>query len=325
MDSYYTTNYEVKKPNIKNFTCKLCCEIMVEPIKLPCGHKFCLWCVKSRIELQRRCSKCKDNIEDLSRQNLNIYKPTQKKAEKHYPFEFRKQKLVLMKSEKYIGDKVPLKFSYGNYHKILERDDFTGSKNTRKQHEFIMFFELSQFEEQTQKIIKSIDYVLKIPRLKNPVYSIKDYPFTYKNKTFWECLEAKIVVNFHHWTGLACRIINWPINLANNGNKKDQEILIEKDLLLENDIPKYFIHEISNTKNDEKIDKNAFNLRSSHSNFRRVFGQSPGSFLEKTGKIETKKQHYTDDNLRHSTTGINFILYRSTSNFSKKPNLFKIK
>ena len=244
---------------------------MVEPVKLPCNHKFCLWCVKTRDELKKRCTKCKNNIEDLQRHKLNICKSTQKKVEKFYPVEFRKQKLVLIKTGKYIGNKLTQKFAYGNYHKILERDDFKQSKNERLQHEFTLFCELSQFEEQTSKFIESIDYVLKIPRLKNPVKNIKTYPYTYKNKTFWDCLDAKIVVNFQNWTGLGCRIMNWPISQANNGNKKYQEVLIEKDLLLENEIPKYLIHEISNEKDNDKIDKNQFNLRRSHSNFKKVF------------------------------------------------------
>jgi len=172
-----------KKSSINRYKCKVCNELMVEPVSLPnCEHLFCLACFKHRIELKKRCLKCKSDISQIPRStHIDICRKTQDTIAEKFPEEFRRRKHELIKADMWIGNKLPIKFVYGNYHKILE-----SSSNGKYAHEYTLFAEMNQNEELTEKFIKSVDFVLKIPKLNIPVYSIKEYPFNYKNKTPWE-------------------------------------------------------------------------------------------------------------------------------------------
>lgn len=76
-------------PQIDDYTCPICCSVAFKPIKLDCGHVFCVRCL---IKLQRknddRCPLCRDNVVlkadehnlDISRMNyLKLYFPKETK------------------------------------------------------------------------------------------------------------------------------------------------------------------------------------------------------------------------------------------------------
>ena len=56
----------MEKPN-KNVlkednTCSICLELFYKPSKLPCGHYFCIKCLKNWIEKNRACPNCRTKI-----------------------------------------------------------------------------------------------------------------------------------------------------------------------------------------------------------------------------------------------------------------------
>ncbi|OWB69089.1 metal ion binding protein [[Candida] boidinii] len=76
-------------PQIDDYTCPICCSVAFKPIKLDCGHVFCVRCL---IKLQRknddRCPLCRGNVVlkadennlDVSRMNyLKLYFPKETK------------------------------------------------------------------------------------------------------------------------------------------------------------------------------------------------------------------------------------------------------
>ena len=42
--------YSQQSANINDFSCTICFEILIEPIKLACTHEFCMPCLKTLIQ-----------------------------------------------------------------------------------------------------------------------------------------------------------------------------------------------------------------------------------------------------------------------------------
>ena len=188
---------------------------MAEPVKLPCGHLYCLSCFKNRYELKKRCRRCKFNIESLPRNYAKIDFETQSNLAELYPAEFKAKKLELIKDKTWQGNKIPIKFVYGNYHKISDAN--------AKLHEYNLFFELEKCEELSEKFIDRVDFVLNNPKKNNPVYTKTAYPYFFESETAWGSYDAKIVVSFKGWTGFSIRIIPWSVFLAGSGKKCELE------------------------------------------------------------------------------------------------------
>ena len=65
------TNYEVK-----DITCKICCDMLTNARDLPCGHTFCLHCLQTKCPDQ--CPECKEktvlDVNGMKKLKLNSEK-----------------------------------------------------------------------------------------------------------------------------------------------------------------------------------------------------------------------------------------------------------
>ena len=66
--SIENANNSQANPNLADFSCNICFEILVEPIKLPCNHELCLACFRSMIVSKNfLCPMCRKKIPQVYR------------------------------------------------------------------------------------------------------------------------------------------------------------------------------------------------------------------------------------------------------------------
>ena len=47
---------------LKHFDCVICCEVMIKPITLVCGHNFCQYCIKNELFNFQNCPLCRRGL-----------------------------------------------------------------------------------------------------------------------------------------------------------------------------------------------------------------------------------------------------------------------
>ena len=149
-----------KKVSIKKLTCSVCFEQIIEPVRQPCKHVYCLWCFKYRSELKKKCEKCKDIIEQIPRFYVKIDKSVRKTIEKNFPNEFKSGKKTLMKGNMFIGTKLPVIMYYGY-------------KRVNSDYKF--YIELFYNKELIVLFVKSVEFVVN--QFGFDVFEKKDYPY----------------------------------------------------------------------------------------------------------------------------------------------------
>lgn len=88
-------------PQLEDYTCPICCSVAYKPIRLECGHLFCVRClVKMKQQRNTNCPMCRHEraIELASGANLDM--EAMEIMEKYFPLEV-KAKLKERSSEKY--------------------------------------------------------------------------------------------------------------------------------------------------------------------------------------------------------------------------------
>ncbi|CUM66153.1 uncharacterized protein PRCAT00003810001 [Priceomyces carsonii] len=88
-------------PQIDDYICPICCSIAFKPIRLECGHVFCVRClVKLKQQQKTSCPFCRAEhvIENADGRNLDL--ETMEKMKKFFPIEV-KEKLKERDKEKY--------------------------------------------------------------------------------------------------------------------------------------------------------------------------------------------------------------------------------
>lgn len=58
--------------SLTDFSCPICLEVLIEPVKMPCSHELCLPCFKSMLDLTNfSCPMCRMRISSWSRYASN--------------------------------------------------------------------------------------------------------------------------------------------------------------------------------------------------------------------------------------------------------------
>ena len=80
--------------NIADFSCSICYEILIEPVKLECNHELCMICMKKFIENKSfSCPICRKSIKGVYRLktkvNLNIDENRWTEVKRAFPSEVK--------------------------------------------------------------------------------------------------------------------------------------------------------------------------------------------------------------------------------------------
>ena len=77
------------------FECQVCMTIMVEPVKLPCGHVFCAQCIQVFFVGKRECPMDRKKVPDTWK--ITVDKNLQQKIEKQEEKEFKARQTEIKK------------------------------------------------------------------------------------------------------------------------------------------------------------------------------------------------------------------------------------
>jgi len=99
------------------------------------------------------------------------------------------------------GDKMTVKFAYGNTHSMVENPKKARSnKSEVNKHRWVMFVALNTDKDQTAKFVKSVTYHLH-PTFKPSVIKVTEAPFLL-SRIGWGYFDVEMEIEFKEWTGL---------------------------------------------------------------------------------------------------------------------------
>lgn len=136
-----------------NFECPICMNIYIIPIKLSCGHTYCIECVEQIVYLGEDHWKCpmdRQLFDPMKETNLKLNESVYKAIllnKKDEFVELAKKKLDIRKSNKNKKNEVVL--VYGNEHKLLE------SKDDNK-HMWTAFLRIGEVDPRITKRFKDL-------------------------------------------------------------------------------------------------------------------------------------------------------------------------
>lgn len=98
----------------EDYECPICMLFIAEPIKTPCEHLFCLSCHKEALKYKTQCPLCRGEFNERFQPIVDL--ELQKELIEQFPDDFEKRKNELIKNNTWQGNKIPLRFAFGNLH-----------------------------------------------------------------------------------------------------------------------------------------------------------------------------------------------------------------
>ena len=126
---------------------------------------------------------------------------TQAEIKEAFPADFEERKEQLVKAGLWRGDKLTLKFLFGNLHSLEKNPKPANSdKSKMNVHRWMMHVSLAADKDQTAKFIESVTYHLH-PTFKPSKITVSQQPFIL-SRIGWGYFEVHVEVVFKKWTRL---------------------------------------------------------------------------------------------------------------------------
>lgn len=191
------------------FDCPVCYLLMIEPIKQPCSHYFCLNCHNECMNFNKKCPLCRSEIpptfepkicldfQAMAKINsttlLDLYKLDNKQT--------YDQGMVKLKQA---GEKLKIKFQIGNtYYKIRDPEPSEQCPGALNEHSWTFLVQLEGNKLDTHEFIDKVNF--KFLWGKESQYQVKRYPFSV-SKYGWGYFDIETTIHYKPWTNLQPRI-----------------------------------------------------------------------------------------------------------------------
>ena len=84
----------IRKPSIDEFECKLCFDLLFQPVTTPCGHVFCRSCLERCLDHKAVCPNCRSDLTELIvERKRSVTEVLEKYIEFSFPKEYQHRKL----------------------------------------------------------------------------------------------------------------------------------------------------------------------------------------------------------------------------------------
>lgn len=95
--------------------------MMIEPIRLDCGHRFCGHCLKNASSAGKKCPLCRYEYKvGIKRNNIDL--EFERRLKLAYPDEFKRRCEDLARDYCLLSSIVDLRFAVGNKYTLLDKD-----------------------------------------------------------------------------------------------------------------------------------------------------------------------------------------------------------
>ena len=101
--------------------CCICYEIMIEPLKLKCGHRFCAHCFKKATGINKQCPLCRAKTDGTKVDRHSIDLKYQKQLKQKFSDQFEKRYKELEEAGYLVADMIDVQFEVGNRFKLLKK------------------------------------------------------------------------------------------------------------------------------------------------------------------------------------------------------------
>lgn len=134
-----------------------------------------------------------------------------------FPEDFEERKEQLVKAGLWRGNKVSLKFLFGNLHS-LEKNPKPSVSDPSKQnvHRWMMYVSLAVDKEQTGKFIESVKYFLH-PTFRPSEIVVNQHPFIL-SRIGWGYFEVEMEIRFKPWTKIPVMKLAHMLSFENGGS-----------------------------------------------------------------------------------------------------------
>lgn len=142
---------------------------------------------------------------------------TQEEIKGMFPEDFEERKEQLIKAGFWRGDKVTLKFLFGNIHS-MEKNPKPAVSDPSKQniHRWMMYVNIAQVDKElTGKFIEKVTYHLH-PTFNPSKIEVKQYPFIL-SRLGWGYFEVHIEIVFKAWTRIPKMELDHMLSFENGG------------------------------------------------------------------------------------------------------------
>ena len=106
---------------IKDVTCAICLDVMVEPCRLYCGHRFCIQCVGAHFEDKHECAICRTAMPNGFVEQID-FQFQGSIQENHNDLYNEKMSSLMATNELFVGKEneiTMVEFEIGNTHRIV--------------------------------------------------------------------------------------------------------------------------------------------------------------------------------------------------------------
>lgn len=181
--------------DLKNYECPICIMILVEPIKVSCGHIYCRFCLDELIlnstdENEFKCPMCRSSIDKGLDFEIESFLDCCLKEK--FPSEYNVRLKAVEDLRKLWGEYEKLRISYGNTHELVSEPRQSRSmlqyKNT---HRWCTFVEL---DKEKSHLIDQVVFELH-PTFNPNTVTITKPPFQI-SRLGWGMFEITIII---HW------------------------------------------------------------------------------------------------------------------------------
>jgi hypothetical protein len=107
---------EEEEKKVSDFECPVCYDIMIEPRKLHCGHRFCSVCLRNTKWNNSQCPMCRAEISKATK----IDKAFQNQIKEQIPQKYHNLEAILQKKGLLFGEMFEVEIEIGNHYLQLK-------------------------------------------------------------------------------------------------------------------------------------------------------------------------------------------------------------
>lgn len=207
----------------EDMECGICLALMVEPVKLPCGHYFCLLCIE-KIQIYNpmttACPFCKQEAKNFAM----VIDTTKQEEIKMQNEEIYNSRLADIREIRFQNNKAfKLTLVYGNKYRNQTYP------NNVLVHFWCCYVKFANQGEDISKYIDKVTFVLH-ETFKDPIHEVTKAPFQVAGRG-WGYFNIPITIEWNPKLKMEKTKFDYMLAFYGEGDVRTMEVVVDKTLL----------------------------------------------------------------------------------------------